>query len=494
MSSDVYTIGADGVDDSSKSSRTARQWFAQAETNQWTVQQWLDQANRALTTADHDLPFPSITKCEVAIEAYDAALQIAPGNSKALDGKAYALFVLGNQLSDSERYEEAIAAYDQVLQLPPGGDKRTGLLPSKWSVMERLEQYEAIIVSCDQALATKHDNDKALAYKSVALYYSGQYEAAIATCDQILDTHPRDHITLANKGAALEQLRRYEEAIIVYDQTLQCVSGVSDESLTFSRQTLSRKWFAMRGLGEYEALVSSCDHALATIPVINKPYSYRAAADRALADKEFARDALEHRAIALYYLGQYEAAIATFDQILDTHPYNSIALIMKGIALGQLKRYEDAIIFYDQALQLLLDDNKKTLTLSYKWFAMQGLEQYEALIGSCDQASATNPDNNEALSYKAIALYQLGQYEAAIVTYDQILEIHPCDFDALAKKGMVLERLGRYEDAIASYDRFLAVEPSGDQDTEETEMIRTRKEMILKASELNFDEANNLNT
>ncbi len=258
MSSDVYAIGADGVDDSSKSSRTVQQWFDQAEINQWTVQQWLYQAERALTTADHDVPFPSITKCEIAIAAYDAALQMAPGNSEALDGKAYALSMLGNQLSDSERYEEAIVSYDQ-------------------------------------------------------------------------------------------------------------------------------------------------------------------------------------------------------------------------------------------ALQLLLDDDNKALTLFHKRFAMQELEQYEALISSCDQALATNPNNDEALSYRAIALYQLGQYEAAIATYDQILEIHPCDFDAISRKGMVLEQLGRYEEAIASYDRFLAVEPSGDQDTEETEMIRTRKEMILKALELNPDEANNLN-
>lgn len=381
MSSDVYAIGADGVDDSSKSSWFVQQWFDQAETNQWTVQQWLDQANRALITADHGDPFPSIVMCEVAIEAYDAALQMAPGNSKALDGKAYALSVLGDQLSNSERYEEAIVVYDQVLQLPPGGDRRAGLLSSRWSVMQKLGQYEAIIVSCDQALATKPDNDKALAYKAIALNHLRQYEAAIATCDQILEIYPRQYEALTNKGAVLEHLRRYEEAISVYDQALQLPLAGRDRNVV-----LSSKWFVMQKSEQYEALIVSCDQALATIPIDDEPSFYRVA--RA-ADKAFARDALEYNAIALYSLEQYEAAIATFDQILDTHPCDSIALIIKGIALEQLERYEEA---------------------------------------------------------------------------------------------------------IASYDQLLAVEPSRDQDTEEIEMIQTRKEMILKALELNPDEATNLNT
>lgn len=63
-------------------------------------------------------------------------------------------------------------------------------------------------------------------------------------------------------------------------------------------------------------------------------------------------DALVNKGAALHQLGQYEAAIAAYDRVLETLPYFAEALVNKGATLDQLGRYEDAIAAYDRVLTI----------------------------------------------------------------------------------------------------------------------------------------------
>lgn len=62
----------------------------------------------------------------------------------------------------------------------------------------------------------------------------------------------------------------------------------------------------------------------------------------------------------MYQLGQYEAAIATYDQILETHPCDFIALANKGLVLEQLRRYEEAIASYERFLAVKPEGREDT--------------------------------------------------------------------------------------------------------------------------------------
>ena len=55
---------------------------------------------------------------------------------------------------------------------------------------------------------------------------------------------------------------------------------------------------------------------------------------------------------ALYYLGKYEEAIATYDKAIEIDPQYADAWNNKGSALGCLGKYEEAIAAYDKAIEI----------------------------------------------------------------------------------------------------------------------------------------------
>ena len=91
-------------------------------------------------------------------------------------------------------------------------------------------------------------------------------------------------------------------------------------------------------------------------------------------------------------LGQYEAAIAAYDQALKIKPDQHEALYNKGIALDNLGQYEAAIAAYDQALKIKPDDSSPV----YNKACCYGLqEDVENAIDCLQKAIALDPKYRE---------------------------------------------------------------------------------------------------
>ena len=67
-------------------------------------------------------------------------------------------------------------------------------------------------------------------------------------------------------------------------------------------------------------------------------------------------DAYISRGHAKTSLGQYEEAIADFDQVIQWQSENAYAYISRGQAKANLGQYEEAFADFDQAIQLRPDD------------------------------------------------------------------------------------------------------------------------------------------
>ncbi len=157
---------------------------------------------------------------------------------------------------------------------------------------------------------------------------------------------------------------------------------------------------------------------------------------------------------SLIELGEYEEAIAAYDQALAIKPDYHEALYNKGIALSAIGRNEDAIAAYDQALAIKPDDHE---ALNNKGIALSAFGRNEDAITAYDQALAIKPDDHEALFNKGNALTALSRHEDAIAAYDQALAIKPDDHRVLRNKGNALSALGRGEDATAAYEQAAAI-------------------------------------
>lgn len=167
---------------------------------------------------------------------------------------------------------------------------------------------------------------------------------------------------------------------------------------------------------------------------------------------------LLNRGITLSQLNQPEAAITTYDEVLnlfgeaaepDVREQVAKALVSKGLVQGKLEQQKAEITTYDDVLRRFGEATEPTLreqvakALVNKGEAQGRLKQHEVAITTFDEVlrrfgEATEPRLREQAAYalfnKGNAQGRLGQHEAAISTYEEGLR----RFDA-ANESYLLE-------------------------------------------------------
>jgi CHAT domain-containing protein/tetratricopeptide (TPR) repeat protein len=152
--------------------------------------------------------------------------------------------------------------------------------------------------------------------------------------------------------------------------------------------------------------------------------------------------------------GDFEGAIASYNQALTIKPDYHKALYSRGLAQTKLGQYEPAIASWNEALAIKPDFHE---ALNIRGLVQAKLGQFEPAIASFNQALAIKPDDLEALSSRGNAQFDLGQFKSAIDSYNQALAIKPDNDEALFNRGVAQYKLGQLEPAIASYDAALAI-------------------------------------
>jgi tetratricopeptide (TPR) repeat protein len=99
-------------------------------------------------------------------------------------------------------------------------------------------------------------------------------------------------------------------------------------------------------------------------------------------------------------MGQFEAAIASWDKALALNPNDSETFYNRGLALANLQRFEEAIASWDKTVEL-------------------------------------QPDNIEAWYNRAIALKKIQRFTEAIASYDKIIALTPDDPNLYYQKACV---------------------------------------------------------
>jgi len=316
-----------------------------------------------------------------ALEAYDAALRLAPNDVGTLSDKGLALASLGDLQAElgrhedaAESYHQAIAAYDAALRLAPND---VVALSNKGLALASLGDLQAELGRHEDAAESYHQ--------------------AIAAYDAALRLAPNDVAALSDKGVALASLgdlqaglgrhedaaESYHQAIAAYDVALRLAPNDVD--------TLSDKGNALASLGDLQAELGRHE------------------------------DAAE----------SYHQAIAAYDAALRLAPNHIAALSNKGNALQRLgglqaglgrhedaaESYHQAIAAYDAALRLAPNH---VAALSNKGVALASLGGLQAGLGRHEDAAES--------------------YRQAIAAYDAALRLAPNHIAALNNKGNALQR------------------------------------------------------
>jgi tetratricopeptide (TPR) repeat protein len=163
--------------------------------------------------------------------------------------------------------------------------------------------------------------------------------------------------------------------------------------------------------------------------------------------------------IQAFQAGNYQMALALFDQVLDLNSNKSDAWTNRGVVLSYLSRDEEAIASYDRAIEI---EPNYYLAWCNRAVALENLGCFEEAIASCDQALSIQPDDPEALIIRAKQLYKLGRWEEAIISYDRGLALNPNYDWAWHDRGYALYKLSRWEESVTSFDQGLALNPTSE--------------------------------
>lgn len=165
---------------------------------------------------------------------------------------------------------------------------------------------------------------------------------------------------------------------------------------------------------------------------------------------------LLQQAVQLHQQGQWQAADALYQQVLQIDEKQFDALHLSGVIAKQLGDAPRAVKLIRQALNI---DAQHAAAHCNLGAALQDLQQHEDALASFDRAIAINPAYGLAHNNRGNALCHLQRHAEAIDAYQTATQLRPNDPEAWRNLGKTLLHQGAYEDALACLDEALQLQP-----------------------------------
>jgi Flp pilus assembly protein TadD len=154
--------------------------------------------------------------------------------------------------------------------------------------------------------------------------------------------------------------------------------------------------------------------------------------------------------------GEFEEAVAHYEEALEIDPLYAPALYNLGNALAGMNRFNEAAEAYRKAL-----DADPEFLMAYgnlgKSYIKTG--RYEEALGTFDRALARRPDFVEGLAGKALAYHFMGDFDRAARFYEQALVLQPDLASARYNLACAYARLGELEEARRELKTAIELNP-----------------------------------
>jgi tetratricopeptide (TPR) repeat protein len=170
-------------------------------------------------------------------------------------------------------------------------------------------------------------------------------------------------------------------------------------------------------------------------------------------------EAKDPRARGLYYVqvGNNEAAIAAFEEVLKGQPEDTQALEYLGglyLAEGHIDQAEEA---YRKLAVLFPNESLPMTNLGGMYM---NLGRFDEASEALQEALRRNPRDSLAMNNLAGVYYKTGRVDAAILELKRAIEINPKDLNAHNNLAGIYYRQERFDQAIAQLQKILNVDPN----------------------------------
>ena len=244
--------------------------------------------------------------------------------------------------------------------------------------------------------------------------------------------------------------QQYQKAIGYYDNGLRKLSNTRGQVRNFEQVWL-KKAKAQRQLDDYEAALKTCSTAL----------------------KHYQSPQLWNcKALTLYSLNRYDAAIAAYDQAIKIAPESIWLWNNRGEAYTRMMQYDNAIIDFKQAIRL--DPNRSFVPWNNLGKVYYQQQDHEKAIEAYNEALAIKPEYLPALIGLGNTLKASKLYDRAAESYNRALKINPDYHEAWYGKGSVAEYLRQYRTARGYYQKAVELKPNWEAANRSLERVESR--------------------
>jgi tetratricopeptide (TPR) repeat protein len=125
-------------------------------------------------------------------------------------------------------------------------------------------------------------------------------------------------------------------------------------------------------------------------------------------------NAYYQKGVLLGNLGNFKAAIASFDKALEFRPDCTEALRGKSVAFYGWKRFQEAIDSAGKCFELNLKDPETYITMA---MSLKQLLRYAEALSCLEEGLRQNQNDVLLLCGKGDILYQMGEFEAALSSW-----------------------------------------------------------------------------
>jgi Flp pilus assembly protein TadD len=155
--------------------------------------------------------------------------------------------------------------------------------------------------------------------------------------------------------------------------------------------------------------------------------------------------------------GQYDRAIADYDEAIKLDPKDAIAFFTRGITYYAIDQDDRAIADLDEAIRL---DQKNAYFFSARGDAYADKGDHDRAIADYNVAIRLGPKTAMMFCGRGRAYKTKGQYDRAIADSDEAIRLDPENPVFFAARGDAYYDKGDYDRAIANYDEAIRLNPN----------------------------------
>jgi tetratricopeptide (TPR) repeat protein len=154
--------------------------------------------------------------------------------------------------------------------------------------------------------------------------------------------------------------------------------------------------------------------------------------------------------------GDYDRAIADFNEAIRLDPKSSLAFRNRGDTYTNIGAHDRAIADYNEAIRL---DPNDALALSARGVAYANKGDYDRAIADFNRAIRLDPKSAHAFRNRGVVYATKGDNDRAIADFNQAIRLDPKSGLALRARGVAYANKGDNDQAIADFNEAIRLDP-----------------------------------